>query len=154
MMVEDHPYDYAHFEGTIPQGNYGAGTVMIWDIGTWENLGPEPDEGLKTGKLHFRLDGKKLKGEWALVRMHGPRATKGNEWLLLKHGAAQKPISARQDDKSASSGRSMAEISGPHSRKWISHRPSNGSNAVRGRSAPSFKGRVAALAQNVRTAKS
>ncbi len=56
---------------------------MVWDIGTWENLGPEPDEGLKKGKLHFRLEGKKLKGEWALVKMHGPRAAKGNEWLLL-----------------------------------------------------------------------
>ena len=120
MMVEDHPYDYAHFEGTIPEGNYGAGTVMIWDIGTWENLGPEPEEGLRVGKLHFRLDGKKLKGEWALVKMHGPRATKGNEWLLLKHGKAQKPISAKADDTSAVSGRSMAKIGGPHSRKWIS----------------------------------
>jgi bifunctional non-homologous end joining protein LigD len=110
MMVEDHPYDYAHFEGTIPAGNYGAGTVMVWDIGTWENLGPEPHEGLKSGKLHFKLHGRKLKGEWALVKMHGPRATKGNEWLLLKHGASMKPISARQDDCSAISGRTMAQI--------------------------------------------
>lgn len=115
MMVEDHPYAYAGFEGTIAPGNYGAGTVMIWDRGTWENLGPEPEEGLKTGKLHFRLHGKKLKGEWALVRMHGPRATKGNEWLLLKHGSSMKPISARLDDQSALSGRTMEEIS--HSRR-------------------------------------
>jgi bifunctional non-homologous end joining protein LigD len=122
MMVEDHPYDYAHFEGTIPKGNYGAGTVMVWDIGTWENLGPEPHEGLKSGKLHFRLNGKKLKSEWALVKMHGPRATKGNEWLLLKHGNAMKPISAKQDDTSAISGRSMAQIAGPRSRQWTSGR--------------------------------
>ena len=122
MMVEDHPYDYARFEGTIPKGNYGAGTVMVWDIGTWENLGPEPHEGLKSGKLHFKLDGKKLKGEWALVRMHGPRATKGNEWLLLKHGTAMKPISRRQDDTSAISGRTMEELAGPRSRKWTSGR--------------------------------
>ena len=65
---------------------------------------------MRKGKLHFRLEGKKMKGEWALVKMHGPRATKGNEWLLLKHGEAQKPISAEQDDTSAISGRSMAEI--------------------------------------------
>jgi bifunctional non-homologous end joining protein LigD len=110
MMVEDHPYDYARFEGTIPAGNYGAGTVMVWDIGTWENLGPEPHEGLKAGKLHFRLSGKKLKGEWALVKMHGPRATKGTEWLLLKHGKASPPISTRRDDRSVLSGRSMAQI--------------------------------------------
>jgi bifunctional non-homologous end joining protein LigD len=117
IMVEDHPYDYARFEGTIPKGNYGAGTVMVWDIGTWENLGPEPHEGLKTGKLHFRLHGKKLKGEWALVRMHGPRASTGQEWLILKHGTPMKPISAKQSDTSAISGRSLAQISGPRSRQ-------------------------------------
>ncbi len=122
MMVEDHPYDYARFEGTIPKGNYGAGTVMVWDIGTWENLGPEPHEGLKSGKLHFKLTGKKLKGEWALVKMHGPRAMKGNEWLLLKHGKAMKPMSAKQDDTSAISGRSLSQIAGPHSRQWTSGR--------------------------------
>jgi bifunctional non-homologous end joining protein LigD len=88
---------------------------MVWDRGTWENLGPDPSEGLKTGKLHFRLHGKKLQGEWALVKMHGPRATKGNEWLLLKHGAAMKPVSAREDDRSAVSGRTLEEIS--HSRR-------------------------------------
>jgi bifunctional non-homologous end joining protein LigD len=110
MMVEDHPYDYAGFEGKIPAGNYGAGTVMVWDIGTWKNLGPEPHEGLKSGKLHFQLNGKKLKGEWALVKMHGPRATKGNEWLLLKHGTAMKAISARADNTSALSGKSFAQI--------------------------------------------
>jgi bifunctional non-homologous end joining protein LigD len=120
MMVEDHPYDYARFEGIIPAGNYGAGTVMVWDIGTWENLGPEPRAGLKSGKLHFRLDGKKLKGEWALVKMHGPRATKGNEWLLLKHGDAQKPISARDDDRSALSGRTLAQIAEHPKHQWLS----------------------------------
>ena len=145
MMVEDHPLDYAHFEGTIPAGNYGAGTVMIWDIGTWENLGPEPHEGLKSGKLHFQLNGKKLRGEWALVKMHGPRATKGNEWLLLKHGTPMKPISTKMDNTSAVSGRSMDQIAGPHSRKWISGRKANGSSndAEKG----SFKNRVAALAK-------
>jgi bifunctional non-homologous end joining protein LigD len=118
MMVEDHPYDYARFEGTIPKGNYGAGTVMVWDIGTWENLGPDPDEGLKSGKLHFQLNGKKLKGEWALVKMRGSRDGKANEWLLLKHGKAMKAISAQADDTSALSGRSMEEIGNPRSKKW------------------------------------
>src|SRR5271170_7688626 len=122
MMVEDHPYDYAHFEGTIPKGNYGAGTVMVWDIGTWENLGPEPHEGLKSGKLHFKLNGKKLKGEWALVKMHGPRAAKGTEWLLLKHGRAMKPISASLNDTSAVSGRTMAQIAETRGKQWISGR--------------------------------
>ena len=144
MMVEDHPYDYARFEGTIPQGNYGGGTVMVWDIGTWENLGPEPHEGLKSGKLHFRLTGKKLKGEWALVKMHGPRATKGNEWLLLKHGTAMKPISAKQDDTSAISGKSMAQIAGAHGKVWISRPVHAGARAGE---KGSFKSRVAGLAR-------
>jgi bifunctional non-homologous end joining protein LigD len=143
MMVEDHPYDYAHFEGTIPEGNYGGGTVMVWDIGTWENLGPEPHEGLKSGKLHFQLNGKKLKGEWALVKMHGPRATKGNEWLLLKHGAAMKPITAKQDDTSAVSGKTMAQIAGAHGKVWISRPAANGAKAAE---KGSFKSRVAGLA--------
>jgi bifunctional non-homologous end joining protein LigD len=148
MMVEDHPYDYARFEGTIPPGNYGAGTVMVWDIGTWENLGPEPHEGLQSGKLHFRLDGKKLKGEWALVKMHGPRATKGTEWLLLKHGEDMKPISAKQDDASVLSGRSLAQIADRHEREWISHRDSSGRPKT-GKTKKvnlSFKDRMAALA--------
>ncbi|HEY8965491.1 MAG TPA: non-homologous end-joining DNA ligase [Candidatus Methylacidiphilales bacterium] len=122
MQVEDHPYDYATFEGTIPEGNYGAGTVMVWDIGTWENLGPEPREGLRTGKLHFRLSGKKLKGEWALVRMKGARYGKGNEWLLLRHGKAMKPISKRRDDTSALSRRSFKRIEAAPEAEWKSNR--------------------------------
>src|ERR671928_2229614 len=64
MMVEDHPVSYFHFEGIIPEGNYGAGTVMVWDQGTYELLGGDPIEALHAGKIHFRLDGKKLRGEW------------------------------------------------------------------------------------------
>jgi bifunctional non-homologous end joining protein LigD len=85
MMTEDHPYDYASFEGVIPAGNYGAGNVIIWDQGTWELTEPDdPLEGLKKGKLAFKLYGKKMFGEWALVKIKG-RSPKGNEWLLLKH---------------------------------------------------------------------
>jgi bifunctional non-homologous end joining protein LigD len=151
MMVEDHPYDYARFEGTIPEGNYGAGTVMVWDIGTWENLGPEPHEGLKTGKLHFRLNGKKLKGEWALVRMHGPRATTGKEWLMLKHGTPMKPISAKQDDTSAISGRSLEQISGPRSRQWTSGKKAASHETPQEKG--SFKSRMAALAKKAKPKK-
>jgi bifunctional non-homologous end joining protein LigD len=151
MMVEDHPYDYARFEGTIPAGNYGAGTVMVWDIGTWENLGPEPHEGLKTGKLHFRLNGKKLKGEWALVRMHGPRATTGKEWLMLKHGTPMKPISAKQDGTSAISGRSLAQIGGPNSRQWTSGKKAASHKSPEEKR--SFKSRMAALAKKAKPKK-
>jgi bifunctional non-homologous end joining protein LigD len=86
MMTEDHPYDYASFEGVIPAGNYGGGNVIIWDSGTWEFIEPgdDPVKAVKQGKLTFRLYGKKMFGEWALVRIKG-RSPKGNEWLLLKH---------------------------------------------------------------------
>jgi bifunctional non-homologous end joining protein LigD len=87
MMTEDHPYDYAAFEGVIPAGNYGAGNVIIWDEGQWELIEPgdDPVKALKSGKLAFRLYGKKMFGEWALVKIKGRSDGKGNEWLLLKH---------------------------------------------------------------------
>ncbi|HEX7155114.1 MAG TPA: DNA polymerase ligase N-terminal domain-containing protein [Thermoanaerobaculia bacterium] len=88
MMTEDHPYDYASFEGVIPAGNYGAGNVIIWDNGTWEFIEPgdDPVKALKSGKLTFRMFGKKMFGEWALVRIKGKGSSdRGNEWLLLKH---------------------------------------------------------------------
>src|ERR1700742_1089626 len=88
MMTEDHPYDYAGFEGVIPEGNYGAGNVIIWDQGTWEFVEPgdDPVVALHEGKLTFRLNGKKMFGEWALVRIK-PRSGPdlGKDWLLLKH---------------------------------------------------------------------
>jgi DNA ligase D, 3''-phosphoesterase domain len=86
MMTEDHPYDYASFEGVIPEGNYGAGNVIIWDHGTWELIEPgdDPVKALGSGKLSFRLNGRKLFGEWALVHTRG-RSERDNEWLLLKH---------------------------------------------------------------------
>ena len=83
MQVEDHPVDYGTFEGTIPKGQYGGGTVMLWDTGTWEPVG-DPREGLSKGKLVFRLHGKRLKGEWTLVRTFS-REKGGNKWLLIKH---------------------------------------------------------------------
>ncbi len=87
MMTEDHPYDYASFEGVIPAGQYGGGNVIIWDNGTWELIEPgdDPVKALKAGKLAFRMYGKKMFGEWALVKIHGRGDGKGNEWLLLKH---------------------------------------------------------------------
>src|SRR2546428_3250724 len=86
MMTEDHPYDYASFEGVIPAGNYGAGNVIIWDNGTWEFIEPgdDPVKAVNQGKLTFRMFGKKMFGEWALVKIRG-RSPKGNEWLLIKH---------------------------------------------------------------------
>ena len=81
VETEDHPIDYGGFEGIIPAGNYGAGKVIIWDNGTYEIVDPDtPEKGWKKGKLHFTLKGKKLKGEWVLVR--GSRAPK--QWIFFK----------------------------------------------------------------------
>lgn len=81
VEVEDHPLQYGSFEGIIPEGEYGGGTVMLWDKGTWEPLN-DPKEGLKKGKLIFLLHGEKLKGEWTLVRMASSGSK--NQWLLIK----------------------------------------------------------------------
>lgn len=82
MRVEDHPLDYMDFEGTIPKGEYGGGTVMLWDEGEWKPRS-DPEEGLKEGSLKFTLNGARLKGDWALVRMKGSEE-KGEPWLLIK----------------------------------------------------------------------
>jgi bifunctional non-homologous end joining protein LigD len=83
VEVEDHPIDYQDFEGTIPQGQYGGGIVLVWDRGTWAPRG-DPHEGLKKGRLDFALEGEKLHGLWHLVRMRGRAGEKRNNWLLIK----------------------------------------------------------------------
>jgi bifunctional non-homologous end joining protein LigD len=114
VQVEDHPIDYNKFEGTIPQGEYGGGTVMIWDRGHWQPDG-DPEYGLRKGHLAFSLDGEKLHGGWHLVRMHRRPGEKRDNWLLIK----QRDEAARDsDDKdildeqplSAATGRSLDEI--------------------------------------------
>jgi bifunctional non-homologous end joining protein LigD len=125
MMTEDHPYDYAGFEGVIPEGNYGAGKVIIWDNGTWELIEPgdNPVKALKEGKLTFRLNGSKMFGEWALVRIHG-RSPKGNEWLLLKHRdefANEKVDVTEVAPLSIISGRDVEDVN--PDRIWKSNRP-------------------------------
>lgn len=79
MQVEDHPVDYAKFEGVIPEGEYGGGTVMVWDYGTYKPETADVSAALRKGELKFSLNGKKLKGSWVLVR------TRDRQWLLLKH---------------------------------------------------------------------
>jgi bifunctional non-homologous end joining protein LigD len=121
VEVEDHPMDYAKFEGIIPEGNYGGGTVMVWDIGTWHLLGGTPVEAHKSGLLHFELKGKKLQGEWSLIRMNRGRSSK-NEWLLLKSGESVTAVSAKADDSSALTHRSMARIAREKDATWRSSR--------------------------------
>ncbi len=125
MQVEDHPVSYFDFEGIIPPGNYGAGTVMVWDMGTWEPLS-DVSAMLKKGDLKFRLDGQKLKGEFALVHIKSRRPdSKGTEWLLIKHrdAYAQDSYDIDKYDYSVLTGRSLKEIAGDQgSAEWESSR--------------------------------
>jgi bifunctional non-homologous end joining protein LigD len=115
MQVEDHPIEYKGFEGTIPDGEYGGGTVMVWDQGTYEALGDDPAQDLDAGKLHVALHGSKLEGEWTLVRMSRGR---GNEWLLIKSGEDVRPVSKKKDNESVVSGRTMARIARDRDAQW------------------------------------
>ena len=86
MQVEDHPIEYANFEGLIPPGEYGGGTVMVWDRGTWEPEQADPAAALEKGDFKFKLHGQKLKGSWVLVRTRGYGGRPGrSSWLLIKH---------------------------------------------------------------------
>ena len=125
VEVEDHPWEYRDFEGTIPKGQYGGGTVMVWDKGDWTPLG-DVDQGLKDGHLKFELHGKKLKGKWALVRMRGrARGSDKTNWLLIKEKdkfareSSDEPITEEAPD-SAASGRTMEEIAAKQDRVWNS----------------------------------
>jgi bifunctional non-homologous end joining protein LigD len=125
MQVEDHPVSYFDFEGIIPPGNYGAGTVMIWDMGTWEPQG-DARAMLPKGDLKFRLNGKKLKGDFALVKMRSRRpGSKGTEWLLIKHrdAYAQEGYGIDKYDYSVLTKRTMDQIAGDAgSAEWESSR--------------------------------
>ncbi len=128
VEVEDHPVSYIDFEGTIPKGQYGGGTVMVWDLGTFEPLSKTPTKELKSGKLHVLLNGTKLKGEWYLVRLRDPK-----QWLLIKAGEDMKPVSKKLDDTSAVSGKSMKELS-KGDRVWQSRPASKSSRLMKRKS--------------------
>ena len=139
MQVEDHPVSYFDFEGIIPEGNYGAGTVQVWDVGTWEPLSPKPVSGkyvpgtdseanemLQKGDLKFRLQGKRLKGDFALIHMKSRRpGTKGTEWLMIKKqdNAAVPDYNIDDYDTSVLSKKTMAQIAGDDkAAEWESDR--------------------------------
>ena len=124
MMVEDHPYDYRTFEGIIPEGNYGAGTVIVWDEGTYETLdgGTKKEQEksllqqLKKGSLKIRMHGKKLKGEFALVKL---KNAEGNAWLLIKHrDEYAKEIDITKKDKSVISGKTLKAVEKTSKNIW------------------------------------
>src|SRR5262245_30408745 len=125
MHVEDHPLEYGGFEGVIPPKQYGSGTVMLWDRGTWV---PHEDarEGYRKGRLKFELRGKKLKGGWMLVRTRGSKYGDGKSWLLMKEndGHARRDDGAVVEDEpdSAATGRSIDEIAASRDRVWHSNK--------------------------------
>jgi bifunctional non-homologous end joining protein LigD len=139
MEVEDHPIEYNSFEGTIPQGEYGGGTVMLWDRGTYTYGGTDldPIEGLRRGyqkgDLKFVLNGKRLKGSWVLVRMR--RGQSGRpQWLLIKHRdehAAPGSDVGADYETSVTTGRTMDEIAQGKSRVWRSNRAEQQAAAAR-----------------------
>ena len=131
VRTEDHPIEYGKFEGTIPDKEYGGGTVMLWDQGTFRPIG-NPRHGLRMGDLKFELRGHRLHGSFALVRMRGQGKEKAENWLLIKHqDAAAEPGSKdaiiRDFTKSIESGRSMKDIS-KSEKVWRSPKSKTASN--------------------------
>lgn len=127
VEVEDHPLDYGSFEGTIPEGQYGGGTVLLWDRGTWEPEG-DPHDAYEKGRLTFRLDGEKLHGTWHLVRMAKRPREKQPSWLLIK---AEDAYARSEDDPdileeaplSVKTGRSIEEIAPARAKKAAAKKP-------------------------------
>ena len=121
VHVEDHPLEYGSFEGVIPKGEYGGGTVMLFDRGSWE---PEGDarKALRDGKLTFRLDGERLRGRWSLVRLNGKSSDGGKNWLLIKRSdpSAERSAPIPSPARSVASGRTMEEIADAADRVWSS----------------------------------
>ena len=136
MMVEDHPFDYRTFEGIIPKGNYGAGTVMVWDEGTYEPL-EDPSNNkkeneknllkqLNAGSLKFVMHGKKLKGEFALVKTHYQGE---NSWLLIKHNDDYATTDeVTEKDKSVVTKRTLEQIEQKSDKIWKSNREQKSDN--------------------------
>src|SRR2546430_3799159 len=143
VEVEDHPIEYENFEGIIPEGQYGGGTVMVWDRGTYRVYGEQPVKSLKEGKLHLVLDGDKAKGEWTIVRIRG-RDDGKNQWLILKTGDDAKPVSKKMDDHSVKTGRTMEQIAEARDAEWESGREADESPTSQ------FKARVRAAIKKKR----
>ena len=155
VQVEDHPIEYNTFEGTIPKGQYGGGTVLIWDRGRWA---PEfdPHYGLQKGHLEFSLDGEKLHGRWHLVRMHRRRGEKRDNWLLIKAEdeaarTSREPDILEEKPKSVVSKRTMEQIAkAAGGAVWQSNRPVKENVKAIGKTPKTAK---APPAKNAKTAK-
>jgi bifunctional non-homologous end joining protein LigD len=151
VHVEDHPLDYGDFEGVIPEGQYGGGTVIVWDRGTWEPIEGDADSAYRKGHLKFRLHGEKLRGGWNLVRMGGRRNEGEDNWLLIKEkdeearpGSGDAILIERPE--SVLSGKTIEEIAADPPRVWQSDRPASRE------AASSFKEKLRQVAQAARAA--
>ena len=134
VEVEDHPIDYESFEGVIPEGQYGGGTVMVWDRGNYSVYGEQPLKSLHEGKLHLVLEGEKAEGEWTLVRIRGN--DQKNQWLILKTGSSAKPPSKKREDQSVKTGRTMKQIAQDRDAEWETNREekdASGKSALKAR---------------------
>jgi bifunctional non-homologous end joining protein LigD len=131
VEVEDHPIEYGTFEGTIPKGQYGGGTVQLWDRGTWTPQGDDPAGELAKGHIKIIMDGERMRGKWALIRMHDDREKPGRKvrhnWLLIKEvddvakrGKAGDALA--KDVTSVKSGRTLDEIAAKSTKVWNSNR--------------------------------
>jgi bifunctional non-homologous end joining protein LigD len=138
VEVEDHPIEYEDFEGVIPEGQYGGGTVMVWDRGSYHVYGEQPTKSLRDGKLHLVLDGDKAKGEWTLVRIRGRDEAK-NQWLILKTGDDTESPSKKLEDQSVKTGRTMKQIADARDAEWESNRDEETASAT-----SRFKARIRA----------
>jgi bifunctional non-homologous end joining protein LigD len=128
VEVEDHPIDYETFEGIIPEGQYGGGTVMVWDRGAYYVFGEQPSKSLREGRLHLVLAGEKAQGEWTLVRIRGRDGEK-NTWLIIKTGDSVKAPSKKTEDHSVKTGRTMTQIAEARDAEWESGRKDKEDNA-------------------------
>jgi bifunctional non-homologous end joining protein LigD len=150
MQTEDHPVDYGDFEGIIPDGEYGGGAVLLWDQGTWEPI-EDPHKGLRAGSLKFRLNGNKLRGRWALVKIKGRDARDDEKtWLLIKEkdefvrpASEWSVVDARPE--SVTTGRTLEEIARDKDRVWHSNRPEGKAAKPKGRFATRTRARRAAV---------
>ena len=157
VQVEDHPVEYNAFEGTIPEGEYGGGTVMIWDRGTWTPEG-DPHKALAKGHLVFDLDGEKLHGRWHLVRMRARQGDRHDNWLLIKgkdeaaRGARDRDI-LEEKSRSVVSGRTIEEIAGGKGKKrvWHSNRASGGEARDEAEDKTSFKRKIRQITASTQT---
>ncbi len=129
VHVEDHPLEYGDFEGVIPKGEYGGGTVIVWDQGTW-SANEDADETYPQGRLKFQLDGEKLRGAWTLVRIKPRDGERGDPWLLIKERDAEARPLAEMDilqaqPESTLSGKTVEEVAQAPSRTWSSKKPAS-----------------------------